>query len=58
MSSTPPPSGLRSADELNEQIRALLERTRRRLADAERAEYDLLVAEWEAAVRGEMAAAA
>ena len=57
MSSTPPP-GPRSADELNAAIRALLERTRRRLSDAERAEYDLLVAEWEAAVRGGIVEAA
>ena len=52
MSITPPPAGRpRSVAAVNADIRALLERTRRRLSDVERAEYDHLVAEYEAAVR-------
>lgn len=60
MSTTPPSDGpVRSAAAVNAAIRALLERTRRRLSDAERAEYDLLlVEEHEAAVREEMTTAA
>lgn len=37
---------VRSAADVNEDIRALLERTRRRLSDSERAIYDLLIAEY------------
>lgn len=52
MSPSPPvPGRARSAAVVNADIRALLERTRRRLSDAERAEYDQLVAEYEAAMR-------
>ncbi|MGW0626402.1 hypothetical protein [Streptomyces sp. NPDC002758] len=59
MSPTPLPDGAAcSADELNAQIRALLERTRRQLTDVERAEYDGLVLRWEAAKRGEVVEAA
>jgi hypothetical protein len=43
---------------VNEEIRALLERTRRRLSDAERAEYEQLVTEWEAAKKAEVVEAA
>lgn len=49
---------LRSADELNAAIRALLERTRRRLSDVERAEYEALIEEYEAARRAEITTAA
>lgn len=59
MPPTPPSDGdACSADELNAQIRALLERTRRQLTDAERAEYEALVLRWEAAIRGEVVEAA
>jgi len=59
MSPSPAPDGrVRSAAELNARIRALLERTRRQLSDAERAEYDELVAEWEAASKAEVVKAA
>jgi Arc/MetJ family transcription regulator len=59
MSTPPPPEGaVRSAETVNAAIRALLERTRRRLSDAERAEYEGLVREYAAAVAGEMTTAA
>lgn len=59
MSSTPPPSGAaRSADAVNEDIRALLERTRRRLSDVERGEYEELLREYAAAVRAKVTTAA
>jgi hypothetical protein len=59
MPPTPPSDGdACSADELNAQIRALLERTRRQLTDAERAEYEGLVLRWEAAIRSEVVEAA
>ncbi|NED75437.1 hypothetical protein G3I51_24550 [Streptomyces sp. SID9944] len=59
MSSTPPSSGaVRPAAVVNADIRALLERTRRRLSDVERAEYELLLLEYAAAVRGEVTTAA
>lgn len=59
MSSPPPLQGpVRSAEAVNAEIRALLERTRRQLSAVERAEYDLPVAEYEAAVRWEMTTAA
>lgn len=59
MSTTSPLEGLpRSAAAVNADIRALLERTRRRLSDAERAEYDQLVAEYEAAARRRVTTAA
>jgi hypothetical protein len=43
---------------VNAEIRALLERTRRRLSDVERAEYEGLVEEYEAARRAEITTAA
>ena len=59
MSPSPPPDGAaRSSADVNADIRALLERTRRRLSDAEREEYEGLVAEYEAARRAEIVAAA
>lgn len=59
MSSTSPVSGVpRPAAVVNADIRALLERTRRRLSDVERAEYELLLLEYAAAVRGEVTTAA
>lgn len=59
MPTTPPPEGrARSAEAVNADIRALLERTRRRLSDTERAEYEGLVQEYAAASRREMTTAA
>jgi len=59
MPPTPSPDGdACSADELNSRTRALLERTRRQLTDAERAEYEGLVLRWEAAMRSEVVKAA
>lgn len=55
---SPDPALLRPAAVVNAEIRALLERTRRRLSDAERAEYEGLVEEYEAARRAEITAAA
>jgi hypothetical protein len=49
---------VRSAAELNEQIRALWLRSGGSLSAQERAEYELLVVEWAAAVRGEVIKAA
>ncbi|WP_203644564.1 hypothetical protein [Streptomyces sp. SID14478] len=49
---------VRSADELNEQIRGLLARSGGRLSAAQRREYEVLVVEWAAAVRGEIVKAA
>jgi hypothetical protein len=49
---------VRSAAELNEQIRALWLRTRGSLTAQERAEYELLVVRWAAAIRGEIIEAA
>ena len=48
----------RSADDLNEQIRQLMSRTGGRLSAAQRAEYEVLVVEWAAAVRGDIVEAA
>ncbi|MCQ4211247.1 MULTISPECIES: hypothetical protein [Streptomyces] len=48
----------RSADELNEQIRGLLARSRGQLSAEQRREYEVLVVEWAAAVRGEIVKAA
>jgi type IV pilus biogenesis protein CpaD/CtpE len=55
---SPDPAPLRPAAVVNAEIRALLERTRRRLSDAERAEYEGLVEEYEAARRAEITTAA
>ncbi|GGV64895.1 hypothetical protein GCM10010512_34490 [Streptomyces thermoviolaceus subsp. thermoviolaceus] len=52
------PGSVRSAAELNEQIRALWLRSGGSLSAQERAEYELLVVEWAAAVRGEVIKAA
>lgn len=49
---------VRSAAEVNEQIRALWLRTGGRLSAQERAEYELLVVEWAAAMRDEVVEAA
>ena len=52
------PGPVRSAAVVNDVIRALLERTRRRLTDEERAELEGLYVEWAAAVRAEIVEAA
>ncbi|MDO0931379.1 hypothetical protein QQY66_06650 [Streptomyces sp. DG2A-72] len=49
---------LRSAAEVNEQIRALWMRAGGSLSAQERAEYELLVVEWAAAIRGDVIEAA
>jgi hypothetical protein len=49
---------VRSAAELNERIRALWRRAGGSLSAQERAEYELLVVEWAAAIRGEVVPAA
>ncbi len=43
---------------VNAEIRALLERTRRRLSDVERGEYEALLREYADAVRAEVTTAA
>ncbi|GHD31408.1 hypothetical protein [Streptomyces galbus] len=52
------PGSVRSAAELNERIRALWLRAGGSLSAAERAEYELLVVEWAAAIRGGVVEAA
>ncbi|GAA3028798.1 hypothetical protein GCM10010448_08430 [Streptomyces glomeratus] len=52
------PGSVRSADDLNERIRALWLRSGGSLSAQERAEYELLVVEWAAAMRGEVIEAA
>ncbi|MBT2415819.1 hypothetical protein J7I94_35745 [Streptomyces sp. ISL-12] len=47
-----------SAAELNERIRALWQRAGGSLSAQEREEYELLVVEWAAAMRGEVIEAA
>jgi len=57
----PDPSGaaaVRSADAVNDDIRALVRDAGRRLTDEERAVYEQLLLEWAAAVRAEIVAAA
>ncbi|WP_155056692.1 hypothetical protein [Streptomyces blattellae] len=49
---------LRSAAEVNEQIRALWLRAGGSLSAQERAEYELLVVEWATAIRGDVIEAA
>ncbi len=49
---------MRSAAALNEQIRALWTRAGGSLSAQERAEYELLVVRWAAAIRGEVVEAA
>jgi hypothetical protein len=52
------PGSVRSAAAVNEQIRALWIRSGGMLSTQERAEYELLVVEWAAAVRDEVIEAA
>lgn len=52
------PGSVRSAAEVNEQIRALWLRAGGSLSTQEREEYELLVVEWAAAIRDEVIAAA
>ncbi|MFI9823482.1 hypothetical protein ACIHFC_23905 [Streptomyces sp. NPDC052013] len=52
------PGSVRSAAEVNEQIRALWLRAGGSLSPQERAEYELLVIEWAAAIRGTVIEAA
>ncbi|MFD1660277.1 hypothetical protein ACFSL4_19235 [Streptomyces caeni] len=52
------PGSARSADDLNERIRALWLRAGGSLSAQERAEYELLVVEWAAAIRGKVIEAA
>ncbi|WP_338899474.1 hypothetical protein WBG99_30895 [Streptomyces sp. TG1A-60] len=49
---------VRSAADLNDQIRALWRRSGGSLSAQERAEYELLVVEWAAAIRGDVVEAA
>ncbi|MFF9768737.1 hypothetical protein ACF1GT_19365 [Streptomyces sp. NPDC014636] len=53
-----PPGSVRSAAEVNEQIRTLWMRADGTLSAEERAEYELLVIEWAAAIRGQVIEAA
>ncbi|WP_077799670.1 hypothetical protein [Streptomyces sp. JHA26] len=52
------PGSVRSAAELNDQIRALWRRAGGSLSAQERVEYELLVIEWAAAIRCEIIEAA
>lgn len=52
------PGSVRSAADLNDRIRALWRRAGGSLSSQERAEYELLVVEWAAAIRGEVIEAA
>ena len=52
------PGSVRSAAEVNEQIRALWMRAGGTLSAQERAEYELLVVEWAAAIRSDVIEAA
>jgi hypothetical protein len=52
------PGSVRSAYEVNEQIRALWLRAGGSLSSQEREEYELLVVEWAAAIRDEVIEAA
>ncbi|MFJ8636613.1 hypothetical protein [Streptomyces sp. NPDC093568] len=52
------PGSVRSAAEVNEEIRALWLRAGGSLSAQERAEYELLVVEWAAAIRDEIIEAA
>ena len=52
------PGSVRSAAELNVQIRALWRRAGGTLSEQERVEYELLVVEWASAIRGEVIEAA
>ncbi|MEU1851132.1 hypothetical protein ABZ499_18120 [Streptomyces sp. NPDC019990] len=52
------PGSVRSAAEVNEEIRALWRRTGGTLSAEDRVEYELLVVEWAAAIRGGVVTAA
>lgn len=52
------PGSVRSASEVNEQIRALWLRAGGSLSTQEREEYELLVVEWAAAIRSSIIEAA
>ncbi|MFF5160311.1 hypothetical protein ACFY3N_29500 [Streptomyces sp. NPDC000348] len=52
------PGSVRSAAEVNEQIRALWLRAGGALSAQEREQYELLVVEWAAAIRGRVVKAA
>ncbi|AKZ54447.1 hypothetical protein SAM23877_1398 [Streptomyces ambofaciens ATCC 23877] len=52
------PGSVRSAAELNDEIRALWRRAGGSLSAQERVEYELLVVEWASAIRGEVIEAA
>ena len=52
------PGSVRSAAEVNEQIRALWMRAGGSLSAQERAEYELLVVEWAAAIQSDVIEAA
>ncbi|MEU0225222.1 hypothetical protein ABZ177_12830 [Streptomyces sp. NPDC006284] len=52
------PGSVRSAAELNDEIRALWLRAGGTLSAQERVEYELLVVEWASAIRGEVIEAA
>ncbi|MFD5654574.1 MULTISPECIES: hypothetical protein [unclassified Streptomyces] len=52
------PGSVRSAAELNDQIRALWRRAGGTLSAQERVEYELLVVEWANAIRGKVIEAA
>ncbi|GAB3166059.1 hypothetical protein [Streptomyces incanus] len=52
------PGSVRSAAEVNERIRALWLRAGGSLSAQERAEYELLVVEWAAAIRDQVVKAA
>jgi hypothetical protein len=52
------PGSVRSAAEVNEQIRALWMRAGGSLSAQERAEYELLVVEWAAAIQSNVIEAA
>ncbi|WP_306319057.1 MULTISPECIES: hypothetical protein [unclassified Streptomyces] len=52
MAPIPEHGSARSAEELNEQIRALMVCSGGRLSAEQRREYEVLVAAWAAAVRG------
>ncbi|MDT0573264.1 hypothetical protein RM704_38390 [Streptomyces sp. DSM 3412] len=55
---SPARGSVRSADDLNDRIRALWRHAGASLSAQERAEYELLVVEWAAAIRGEVIEAA
>ena len=54
MIATSPDGAPRSADQLNERIRGLMLCSGGRLSDEQRAEYQVLVVAWAAAIRKEV----